>query len=170
VAANACRAAEHADNRGFGELFKGKAGNGGRWLVNGSWSTGITMNRSLTVRRVISVACYLLFLVRPSTISEARQEWSAFTGPDGDFTVRMPAAPARETKVTPQRYFTGQTITIYSVSVGENYLFAVNYKDLPARTASVDRQLILAEYERGLFLDAWSVVNREELANGGWQY
>ena len=70
----------------------------------------------------------------------------------------------------PQRYFTGQTITIYSTSVGEGHLFTVNYKDLPARTASVNRQLIRAEYERGLFLDAWSVVNREELADGGWQY
>jgi hypothetical protein len=54
--------------------------------------------------------------------------------------------------------------------VGEGHLFTVNYKDLPARTASVNRQLILAEYERGLFLDAWSVLNREELADGGWQY
>jgi hypothetical protein len=49
-------------------------------------------------------------------------------------------------------------------------LFTLNYKDLPARAASVDRQLVLTEYERGLFLDAWSVVNKETLPDGGWQY
>jgi hypothetical protein len=129
------------------------------------------MNRSPILRLLFSAVCQLLLLASPvATATQPRQEWSTFTGPDGDFTVQMPAAPARETKVTPQRYFIGQTITIYSTSVGEGHLFTVNYKDLPARTASVNRQLILAEYERGLFLDAWSVLNREELADGGWQY
>jgi hypothetical protein len=93
-----------------------------------------------------------------------------FTGPDGDFSVLLPAAPSRETKVTPQRYFTGQTITIYSAPAGEGNLFTVNYKNLLTRTASVDRQLVLAEYERGLFLDAWSVAGKEKLPDGGWQY
>lgn len=36
--------------------------------------------------------------------------------------------------------------------------------------ASIDGQLILTEYERGLLLDAWSVVNKEILPDGGWQY
>jgi hypothetical protein len=128
------------------------------------------MNRSLVLRAVISIVCYLLFLAVPNAVSQPRQEWNAFTGPDGDFTVLLPATPARETKVTPQRHFAGQTITIYSASAGEEYSFSVNYKDLPARAVSIDRQLVLTEYERGLLLDAWSVVAKEKLMDGGWQY
>jgi hypothetical protein len=130
------------------------------------------MNHSRILRRrhFISTVGHLLLLVCLTTISQARQEWSTFTGPDGDFTVLLPAAPARETKVTPQRHFTGQTVTSYSANAGAGYLFTVNYKALPARAASVDRHLILTEYERGLFLDAWSVVGKEKLPDGGWQY
>lgn len=128
------------------------------------------MNRSLTIHRVILIVCHLLLLAWPVTVSHARQEWSTFTGSDGDFTVQMPAAPAREIKVTPQRYFTGQTITVYSAGNGDGYSFTVTYKDLPARAASVDMQLLLTEYERGLLLDAWSVVGKENLPDGGWQY
>jgi hypothetical protein len=129
------------------------------------------MNRSPVLRLLFSTLCQLLLLACPTvTVSQAGQEWSTFTGPDGDFTVQLPAAPVRETKVTPQRFFTGQTIIIYSASVGEGYSFSVNYKDLPARAVTADRQFVLAEYERGLFLDAWSVVNREKLSDGGWQY
>lgn len=72
--------------------------------------------------------------------------------------------------VTPQTPFTRQTITSYSARVGEAYFFTVSFRDLPAKSASMDRQLVLAEYERGLFLDAWSAVNREKLPDGGWQY
>lgn len=128
------------------------------------------MNRRDVFRLVFSAACQFLILACPVAASQARQEWSTFTGPDGDFSVLLPTTPARETKVTPQRYFTGQTIIIYSASVGEGYLFTVNYKDLPARAASTNRPLLLTEYERGLFLDAWSVAGKEKLADGGWQY
>jgi hypothetical protein len=129
------------------------------------------MNRSPVLRLLFSTLCQLLLLACPTvTASQAGQEWSTFTGLDGDFTVQLPAAPVRKTKVTPRRYFTGQTIIIYSASLGEGYSFSVNYKDLPARVVTVDKQLVLKEYERGLFLDVWSVVNREKLPDGGWQF
>lgn len=128
------------------------------------------MNRPLILRRVVCIIGYFMFLASLATVSQARQGWDSFIGPDGDFTVLFPAAPSQETKVTPQRYFTGQTINLYSASAGEGYLFTVSYKDLPARAASVDRQLILTEYERGLLLDAWSVVSKERLPDGSWQY
>lgn len=128
------------------------------------------MNHPLVFRLLFSVACQLTLLACMAAASQARQEWSVLTGPDGNFTIQLPAAPARETKVTPQRHFMGQTIPIYSASVGEGFLFTMNYKNLPARSVGLDRQLVLAEYERGLSLDAWSVVSREKLPNGGWQY
>lgn len=128
------------------------------------------MNRSLIFRRLLFIVGHLLFLARPTLVSQARQDWVTLTGPDGDFTVRMPAAPSKEAKVTTQRYFTGQTISIYSANAGEGYSFTVSYKDLPARAVSVDRQLLLEEYERGLLLDAWSVVGSEKLTDGAWQY
>lgn len=128
------------------------------------------MNRRDVLLLSFSAACQFLILACPVAALHARQDWSTFTGPDGDFSVLLPAAPSRETKVTPQRYFTGQTITIYSAPAGEGNLFTVNYKNLLTRTASVDRQLVLAEYERGLFLDAWSVAGKEKLPDGGWQY
>ncbi|MCA1612844.1 MAG: hypothetical protein LC800_01570 [Acidobacteria bacterium] len=46
----------------------------------------------------------------------------------------------------------------------------MNYKDLPARAASADAQFVLTEYERGLLLDAWHVVGKVKLPDGGWQY
>src|SRR5438105_1809988 len=70
-------------------------------------------------------------------------------GPDGDFTISFPDVPSRETNVTPQRTFTGQTTTLFSSKTGEARLFSINYKDLPARAASAGTQLILTEYERG---------------------
>jgi hypothetical protein len=128
------------------------------------------MYHSLTLRRFTSAFCRLLFIASLAIASQARQGWSTFTGPAGDFTVQLPAAPTRETKVTPQMPFTGQTVTSYSSGAGEGYSFSVNYKDLPARAASADARLILTEYERELFLDAWSVVGHEKLPDGGWQY
>lgn len=135
---------------------------------NGVGGHDRSVNRFL--RRLFYIICHLLFLVCLPNASHARQEWVMLTGSDGDFTVLLPTTPARETKVTPQKYFTGQTITIYSASAGEGYTFSVNYKDLPARAVSIDKQLVLTEYERGLFIDAWSVVGREKLPDGGWQY
>lgn len=124
------------------------------------------MKRSL----ISSIICLLLFVACPATVPQARQGWSTLTGPDGDFAVVLPNPPTRETKVTPQMPFTGQTIISYSSLAGEGYSFSVNYKDLPARNASADEQLILTEYERGLLLDAWHVVGKVKLPDSGWQY
>lgn len=108
--------------------------------------------------------------LRPATVPPVQEHWHTLVGPDQDFSVSLPAEPECQRMVTPQTPFTGQTITSYSARVGEAYFFTVSFRDLPAKSASMDRQLILTEYERGLFLDAWSVVNREKLPDGGWQY
>lgn len=129
-------------------------------------TSGIEINRSL----ISSIVCLLLFVAWPTTVSQAGQGWVMLTGPDGDFSVGLPNPPTRETNVTPQMPFTGQTITSYSSLAGEGYLFTVNYKDLPARAASADAQFVLTEYERGLLLDAWHVVGKVKLPDGGWQY
>ena len=128
------------------------------------------MHCSPTLRRVIFIVCHFLLLTVPNAVSQPGQEWSTFTGPDGDFILLLPAVPNQETKVTPQRPFNGQTITLFSSKTGEGQHFTVSYKDLPPRAASADRQFILTEHERGLFLDAWHVVGKEKLPDGGWQY
>jgi len=117
-------------------------------------TSGIAMNCSFILRRFTSTGCRLLLFACLATVAQASQGWSTLTGVDGDFTVLLPAPPTRETIVTPNRPFTGQTITSYSLRAGEGYLFSMNYKDLPARNASADAQLILTEYERGLLLEA----------------
>lgn len=110
----------------------------------------------------------LLCLFTQSTI--AQEQWRTIVGPDQDFSVSLPAEPERKSEITHQTPFTGQTITSYSARMGEAYFFVVNFRDLPAKVASIDRQQVLTEYERGLFLDAWSVVKQEKLPDGGWQY
>jgi hypothetical protein len=110
----------------------------------------------------------LLCLLTQSTI--AQEQWRTLVGPDQDFSVSLPAEPERKSEITHQTPFTGQTITSYSARMGEAYFFVVNFRDLPAKVASIDRQQVLTEYERGLFLDAWSVVKQEKLPDGGWQY
>lgn len=101
--------------------------------------------------------------------SAAQGLWSVFTGPDGDFTVSFPRAPARESRVTPQKPFTGQRSELFTYNSGGRY-FSLVYVDLPAREGAVDEGLILTEYERGLFVNGWLVSGRTKLPNGGFQY
>jgi len=112
-------------------------------------------------------ALLLCLLVQSAS---AQEQWRTLTGRDQDFSVSLPAEPERKSEVTHQMPFTGQTITSYSARMGEAYYFVVNFRDLPAKAASMDRQQVLTEYERGLFLDAWSVIKQEKLPDGGWQY
>jgi hypothetical protein len=125
---------------------------------------------SATSRRFILLACQLLLLTSSGVATQAHEGWHAVNGPDGDFTVEFPEPPAFKTWVTEQLPFTGQKMVFYSYQVDGEYMFTFNYKDLPARAVSMDRQQVLTEYERGLFLDAWSVIKQEKLPDGGWQY
>jgi hypothetical protein len=125
---------------------------------------------SVTSRRLILLTCLFLSLTGTAGAAQAREGWHAVNGPDGDFSVEFPAPPASETIVSEQLPFIGQKMFLYSYKVDGAYMFTFNYKDLSAKATSMDRQQVLAEYERGLFLDAWSVVKREKLPDGGWQY
>jgi hypothetical protein len=111
----------------------------------------------------------LLFLMIFVTKLRAQETWSAFTGPDKDFTVSFPGAPEREKKTTPQKPFTGQQIELFVYKKG-GHSFIASYKDLPSKAGTVDEEMILTEYERGLFVDGWLVVGRISLPGGGFQY
>lgn len=125
---------------------------------------------SIASRRLVVLACLFLSLLVETAGAQGRGMWYAVTGPDGDFTVKFPELPASRTFVSEQLPFVGQKIFSYSYKVDDAYLFTFNYKDLPAKAASIDRQFVLTEYERGLFLDAWSVVKQENLPDGARQY
>jgi hypothetical protein len=131
---------------------------------------GFVKYNSITSRRLALLACLILSLTVAAAATPARDIQQTVKGPDGDFTVEFPAPPVSKTTVSQQMPFTGQKMFSYSYQVNDAYMFSLNYKDLPARAASIERQLVLTEYERGLFLDAWSVANREQLPDGGWQY
>lgn len=131
---------------------------------------GFVHYSSATSRRLIFLTCLFLSLTGAAGAAQAREGWHAVNGPDGDFSVEFPAPPASETIISEQLPFLGQKMFLYSYKVDGAYMFTFNYKDLSAKAASMERQQVLAEYERGLFLDAWSVVNREKLPDGGWQY
>lgn len=90
-------------------------------------------------------------------------------GPDRDFTVSFPGVPEREKKTTPQKPFTGQQIELF-VYKNSGHSFIASYKDLPPRAGAVDEEMILTEYERGLFVDGWLVAGRTPLSGGGFQY
>jgi hypothetical protein len=125
---------------------------------------------STTSHRLVLLTCLFLCFTSAAAGAQAREGWHAINGPDGDFTVEFPAPPTSRITVSEQLPFIGQKMFSYSYKVDEAYMFTFNYKDLPAKTASMDRQQVLTEYERGLFLDAWSVVKQEKLPDGGWQY
>jgi hypothetical protein len=99
----------------------------------------------------------------------AQETWSAFMGPGGDFTVSFPGTPTRETKITPQKPFTGQKIELF---VYKNYedSFIASYKDIPSSAGAVDKEAILTEYERGLFVDGWLVASKTLLSDGSFRY
>jgi hypothetical protein len=111
----------------------------------------------------------LLFLMIFVTKLRAQETWSAFMGPDRDFTVSFPGVPEREKKTTPQKPFTGQQIELF-VYKKSGHSFIASYKDLPPRAGAVDEEMILTEYERGLFVDGWLVAGRTPLSGGGFQY
>jgi hypothetical protein len=117
-----------------------------------------------------SFAVALMFLLQGLTpISPAQQVWVEFTSPDGDVSVSFPGAPAHESRITPQKPFTGQKFENYFYRNGTDS-FNLVYKDLPHRAGVPDTQMMLAEYERGLFVDGWLVVGHTPLAGGGRQY
>ena len=120
--------------------------------------------------RFVTVFYSALLLCLLTQGTQAQEQWRTLVGPDQDFSVSLPAEPERKSEITHQTPFTGQAITSYSARMGEAYLFVVNFRNLPAKAASMDRQQVLTEYERGLFLDAWSVVKQEKLPDGSWQY
>lgn len=72
-------------------------------------------------------------------------------------------------KTTSQKPFTGQKVELF---VYKNYgdSFITSYKDLPIRAGAVDQETILAEYERGLFVDGWLIASKTSLPDGGFQY
>jgi len=47
------------------------------------------MNRRDVLLLSFSAACQLLILACPVAALHARQDWSTFTGPDGDFSVLL---------------------------------------------------------------------------------
>src|SRR5437868_3100955 len=64
------------------------------------------------------IILFLLSLVILVPELRAQDTWNSFMGPDGDFTISFPDVPSRETNVTPQRTFTGQTTTLFSSKTG----------------------------------------------------
>jgi hypothetical protein len=116
-----------------------------------------------------AIILFLLLLTIFTPELMAQETWSAFTGPDGDFTISFPGAPERETKITPQKPFTGQKIELFAYKNG-GCSFIASYKDLPSRAGAMDEEIILTEYERGLLVDGWLVAGRTSLPSGGFQY
>jgi hypothetical protein len=111
----------------------------------------------------------LLFLTIFVPEFRAQGTWSTFTAPDRDFTISFPGAPERETKTTPQKPFTGQKVELFVYKNGE-HSFIASYKDLSPRASAMDEEVILTEYERGLFVDGWLAAGRMSLPDGGFQY
>jgi len=129
------------------------------------------MTHSSLISRLSSFAIVLvILLVYPTTISWAQEvSLISFTGPDWDFTISFPGAPTHESRVTPQKRFTGQKFENYFYRNGTDS-FNLVYKDLPHRAGAPDTRMMLAEYERGLFVNGWLVVGHTPLPNGGRQY
>jgi hypothetical protein len=115
------------------------------------------------------IILFLLLLTLLTPELRAQVTWNTFTGPDGDFTVSFPRAPTREMKTTPQKPFTGQKVELF---IYKNYgdSFVTSYKDLPPKAGAVDKEAILTEYERGLFVDGWLVARKMSLPDGDFQY
>lgn len=108
--------------------------------------------------------------VFPNLISRGQDVPSvSFTGADGDFSISFPGAPAHESRVTPQKPFTGQKLEAYFYRTGTDS-FDLVYKNLPARAGVPDTEMMLAEYERGLLIDGWIVTGHTALPDSGRQY
>jgi hypothetical protein len=65
--------------------------------------------------------------------------------------------------------FTGQQLELYTFENGQDS-FSLNYKDLPIRAGEVDQTLLLAEYERSLYVDGWIIASKTALPDGGCHY
>jgi hypothetical protein len=129
------------------------------------------MTRRLLLSRPSAFATVLvLLLFYPTLVSRALEVSSgSFTGPDGDFAVSFPGAPMHESRITPQKLFRGQKFELYFYRNGTDS-FNLIYKDLPVREGAPDTEMMLAEYERGLFVDGWLVVAQKPLPDSGRQY
>lgn len=111
----------------------------------------------------------LLVCLTTCAAAPAQAAWRTLTGPDGDFTITLPGTPARSASVTPQLFFTGQQVALLTVE-NEHDSFSLNYKDLPLRAGEVSQSLLLAEYERGLYVNGWLLVGKTTLPDGGHYY
>jgi hypothetical protein len=111
----------------------------------------------------------MIFLLGVASISRAQEVWVGFTSPDKDVAVLFPGAPTHESRVTPQKPFTGQKFEAYFYR-NDKDSFDLIYKDLPVKEGEPDMQMMLVEYERGLFVDGWIIVTQMPLPDGGRQY
>lgn len=127
------------------------------------------MTHQLSLPRYQASIIALLFFITLVPGFKAQGAWITFTGPDGDFTISFPGAPERETKITPQKPFTGQKVELL-VYKNNKHSFIADYKDIPPRAGMLNVETILTEYERGLFVDGWLVAGRTSLTDGGFQY
>ncbi len=121
-----------------------------------------------SARHLIALIIFLLFTtLTPNAASQ--EKWHTLVGPDSDFSISFLSVPSRERKVTPQKPFTGQKMELYTYQNGGS-LFSINYKDLPARAGMMNKELVLTEFERGLFVDEWLINSQQQLQDGGRQY
>ncbi|MGA9995972.1 MAG: hypothetical protein WBP93_11195, partial [Pyrinomonadaceae bacterium] len=118
---------------------------------------------------LFSLIIFLFSLTALPPRLSAQEAWHPLTGPDNDFTVSFPSTPSHETKTTPQKPFTGQKMELYTYQNG-NDSFTLSYKDLPIRAGALNPEIVLTEYERGLFVDGWLIKSQSQLSDGGWQY
>lgn len=117
----------------------------------------------------LSLIIFLFSLTALPPRSYAQEAWHPLTGPDNDFTIWVPGASSHQTKITPQKPFTGQKMELYIYQNGSDS-FTFSYKDLPTRAGALNKETVLTEYERGLFVDGWLIKSQSELPDGGWQY
>lgn len=120
-------------------------------------------------RLPFSAALLMTLLLGLAPISRAQQVWVEFISPDKDIAVLFPDPPTHESRVTPQKPFTGQKFEAYFYRNGTDS-FNLTYKDLPIKEGTPDTQMMLTEYERGLFVDGWLIVSQTSLPDGGRQY
>jgi hypothetical protein len=120
-------------------------------------------------RLPFSAALLMTLLLGLALISRAQQVWVEFISLDKDIAVLFPGPPTHESRVTPQMPFTGQKFESYFYRNGTDS-FNLTYKDLPIKEGTLDPQMMLAEYERGLFVDGWLIVSQTPLPEGGRQY
>lgn len=125
------------------------------------------MNRPSMPHLSVTILCLIFTTFAPDF--RAQGNWQTIIGPDKDFAIDFPSTPSHETKKTPQKPFTGQKMELYFYQNGRDS-FGINYKDLPARAGVMNKEMVLTEYERGLFVDGWLIVSQTQLPDGSRQY